>query len=59
MPTFAETTDRDPLLWHVDPGRWMKIACTIAGRNLTSAEWQHYLPGLAYQVTCPQWPAGG
>lgn len=34
------------------------IACTIAGRNLTHAEWHTYLPNLHYQRTCPQWPAG-
>ncbi len=52
---FAETTRFDPLLWHVDPESWLKIACTIAGRNLTSAEWHHYLPHRAYQRTCPQY----
>ena len=52
---FAETTNLDPLLWNVDPESWLKIACTIAGRNLTSAEWQHYLPHRAYQRTCPQY----
>jgi DNA-binding SARP family transcriptional activator/WD40 repeat protein len=51
---FAETTRLDPILWHVDPDRWLKIACTIAGRSLTSTEWQHYLPHRAYQRTCPQ-----
>ena len=52
---FAEATSRDPLLWHVDPDSWLKIACAIAGRNLTSAEWQHYLPHRPYQRTCPQY----
>jgi WD40 repeat protein len=53
---FAETTRLDPTLWHVDPDSWLKVACDIAGRNLTSAEWQHYLPHRAYQRTCPQYP---
>ena len=53
---FAETTNVDPLLWHVDPDSWLKIACTIAGRNLTHAEWQHYLPHRAYERTCAQYP---
>jgi hypothetical protein len=52
---FAETTDHDPLLWHVDPNSWLKIACTVAGRNLTTAEWQHYLPQRPYRRTCPQY----
>ena len=53
---FALTADLDPLVWRVDPTSWLKIACTIAGRNLTSAEWQHYLPQRTYQRTCPQFP---
>jgi WD40 repeat protein len=53
---FAETTSADPILWHVDPAHWLTIACTIAGRNLTSAEWHHYLPQRTYQRTCPQFP---
>ncbi|HZC53773.1 MAG TPA: hypothetical protein VE441_14920, partial [Mycobacterium sp.] len=54
---FAEATNLDPLLWQVDPNGWLKIACTIAARNLSSAEWQHYLPHRSYQRTCPQYPA--
>ncbi len=30
----------------------------IAGRNLTQAEWDRYLPDVPYEVTCRQWPAG-
>jgi len=54
---FAQMASGDPVLWHVDPHQWLKIACDIAGRNLTSAEWQHYLPHEPYQRTCPQYPA--
>jgi WD40 repeat protein len=54
---FAETTNVDPLLWQVDPHTWLKTACKIVGRNLTGAEWRHYLPHRAYQRTCPQYPA--
>jgi hypothetical protein len=53
---FAETTDLDPVLWRVDPGGWVNVACSLAGRNLTSAEWQHYLPDRTYRRTCPQYP---
>jgi DNA-binding SARP family transcriptional activator/WD40 repeat protein len=48
----------DPLMWTVDPARWAATACNIAGRNLTRAEWQQYLPDRRYRSTCPQWPAG-
>jgi WD40 repeat protein len=48
----------DPFLWTTDPGSWLKTACTIAGRNLTRAEWHQYLPDRSYRTTCPQFPAG-
>ena len=53
---FAETTKVDPLLWRVDPDTWLKVACDIAGRNLTRAEWQHYLPNQTYRRSCAQYP---
>jgi len=48
----------DPLLWNVHLSGWAATACSIAGRNLTRAEWHQYLPDLAYQRTCTNWPAG-
>jgi hypothetical protein len=42
----------------VNLNAWQAAACRIAGRNLTRAEWAHYLTGQPYHVTCPQWPAG-
>jgi WD40 repeat protein len=42
-----------PMVWDVDPAHWDAIACRIAGRNLTRAEWSQYLPGRPYQATCP------
>jgi WD40 repeat protein len=55
---FAAGEPNAPVLWDVDPNHWQTIACTIAGRNLSHAEWHTYLPNLHYQRTCPQWPAG-
>jgi hypothetical protein len=46
-----------PLVIDLDPAHWEATACHIAGRNFTKAEWAQYLPGRAYQLTCPQWPA--
>lgn len=46
----------DPRLWTADPATWVRIACTIAGRNLTHAEWKQYLPDRPYQRTCSRWP---
>jgi WD40 repeat protein len=33
------------------PG-WKRLACRIAGRDLTTTEWDRYLPGRAYEHTC-------
>lgn len=37
---------------------WTERACSIAGRNLTKAEWQQFFPSRAYHSTCAQWPSG-
>jgi hypothetical protein len=50
------TVDGAVVLWNVDPDQWESLACTIAGRNLTRAEWDQYLTGHSYRATCPQWP---
>ena len=44
--------------WDVDPESWQQQACWLAGRNLTQAEWERYLPEMPYEKTCAQWPAG-
>ena len=31
-------------------------ACALAGRNLTTAEWERFLPGEPYRRTCPEFP---
>jgi hypothetical protein len=53
-----QPTSNDPLLWNGNPASWIRTACAIAGRNLTRAEWQQYLPDRPYRKTCPRWPAG-
>ena len=36
-----------------------EVACAVAGRNLTRAEWASYMhPGWSYQSTCPGFPRG-
>jgi WD40 repeat protein len=39
-------------VWDVDPASWEQRACQIAGRSLTQAEWQIYLPDRPYHATC-------
>jgi DNA-binding SARP family transcriptional activator/WD40 repeat protein len=50
------TTDGVAVVWNVDPEHWESLACMIAGRNLTPAEWDQYVTGQPYRATCPQWP---
>ena len=42
--------------WNFSPSRWSTVACTSAGRTLTSAEWQQYIgtggPGMPRQMAC-------
>jgi WD40 repeat protein/class 3 adenylate cyclase len=43
--------------WDIDQATWAGIACAAAGRNLTRAEWDQYLPnGGPYRATCPDYP---
>jgi WD40 repeat protein len=41
------------LVWDVNPSSWRARACAVAGRTLTQAEWDEFLPGRAYQPGCP------
>jgi WD40 repeat protein len=47
------------VLWDFRPETWMAVACEIAARNLTRAEWEQLLPGEPYRQTCEQWPLEG
>ena len=33
-----------PTILDLDPAHWQTMACHLAGRNLTGAEWNQYLP---------------
>jgi class 3 adenylate cyclase/WD40 repeat protein len=45
------------IVWNVDPDEWRRQACNLAGRNLSQAEWDRFLPEQgARQATCPQYP---
>ena len=45
-------------VWPTTLAAWTHHACSVAGRNLTQAEWQRFLPGQPYQRTCPELPDG-
>ena len=43
----------------LDPARWATVACDVAGRNLSRAEWDRYFGSIAaYDRTCPNSPPG-
>jgi DNA-binding SARP family transcriptional activator/tRNA A-37 threonylcarbamoyl transferase component Bud32 len=40
-------------IWDLDPAAWVTAACGVAGRDLTSTEWETYVGDLApYRRTC-------
>jgi hypothetical protein len=47
--TFANGEGFD---WALDPAVWAQRACAEAGRTLTQAEWDQYLPGRPYAPAC-------
>jgi WD40 repeat protein len=42
------------LLWNLSA--WKSIACDLAKRNLTEAEWEQFFPNESYHATCTQIP---
>jgi DNA-binding SARP family transcriptional activator/WD40 repeat protein len=40
------------VVWDLDPAHWTTLACRVAGRTLTRAEWRRYLPGRDYDPAC-------
>lgn len=45
--------------WELRPERLQDIACRLAGRNLSQAEWDTFLPNNGEMgATCEQWPLG-
>jgi hypothetical protein len=44
------------LRYSMDPAVWLRDACAIAGRDLTRAEWERYLPDRPYEATCTDVP---
>ncbi|MFN8186253.1 MAG: TIR domain-containing protein [Gaiellales bacterium] len=55
--TDVQLEDVEP--WTGDSGELKAALCTVAGRNLTPAEFREFLPGRPYHRTCDMWPAGG
>jgi WD40 repeat protein len=46
-------------LWDLDLYAWQQLACAIANRNLTIAEWQQYFGSEKPRATCSAFPVPG
>jgi WD40 repeat protein/serine/threonine protein kinase len=42
----------EPMVWSLNPADWRIAACTVAGRDLTSAEWGQFLPAQSTRPIC-------
>ena len=49
---FALTTNRAALRWDLSTEAWKQHACRVAGRELTTREWEEALPGTPYRRIC-------
>jgi WD40 repeat protein len=49
---FAITNAGQAYRWDMRPSSWARHACAVAGRTLTSTEWNDVLPGRDYAPAC-------
>ncbi len=40
--------------WNIE--EWKQLACQLAGRNLTRAEWEQFFPNESYRASCEEFP---
>ena len=52
----SASEDRTVIIWEFPD--FVQLQCQLAGRNLSLAEWEAFLPGVDYRCTCEEWPAG-
>ena len=51
---ISGSADGRVIVWDLTLSSWQRVACDIAGRNLTAAEWQQFIGGaLPYAPLCP------
>jgi WD40 repeat protein len=56
---YASAPDGGTTVWDLAADHVRDQACALAGRNLTQAEWDRYLPWAGPRhKTCPQFPQG-
>jgi WD40 repeat protein len=49
---FAVSTSGQGVRLNTSPEAWKRHACLVAGRELTTAEWEDTLPARPYQAVC-------
>ena len=50
--------DNTARMWNPFFHDWQTVGCQLVNRNLSMAEWNQLLPGVSYERTCPDLPAG-
>src|SRR3712207_1185088 len=50
--------DSPTRLWDPFFKSWVTVGCKLVNRNLSMANWNQLLPGVSYERTCPNLPAG-
>ena len=53
---LAGYSGNEALVWYWRSEDLIAEACARVTRNLNRAEWEHYLPGEPYRLTCPNLP---
>jgi WD40 repeat protein len=48
----STASDGSVILWDLTKDTWISRACSIANRNLTQMEWEHFLGDIPYRETC-------
>ena len=52
------SADGNARLWNTGFTSWVTAGCRLVNRNLSQSEWNQLAPGLPYERTCPDLPAG-
>jgi WD40 repeat protein len=52
------SNDGTARLWNPFFRSWLSVGCELVNHNLSMAEWNRLLPGIPYERTCPDLPAG-
>ncbi|MGY1691476.1 nSTAND1 domain-containing NTPase [Geodermatophilus sp. SYSU D01105] len=54
----SASLDGTARLWNWQFSSWRSAGCSLLNRNMSIEEWDQVLPGLPYERTCPELPAG-